>query len=241
MAEKKDTKRLLGYIRVSTDGQSENFSFEEQERKIQEYCRFKGYQVDIVRETGSGKNIDERPVFKGALDDLKNYEGIIAYKLDRIARNTSDVLRLVDDYLKPQHKSLILLDLEVDTSTPTGMMILTVMAAVAQLERDVIRERTFSGRKVKHSKGGYAFGAPPFGYCSIDGELREIEEEQKVIRRIRELYGTSGNFSAVARQLNQDGFKTRGIKDKRGERQGQEWTATQIKRILERLEKMTHV
>ena len=65
-------------------------------------------------------------------------DGIVALKLDRIARNTRDVLALVEDVLQPSNKALVLLDLNVDTSTPTGRMILTVMAAVAQLERDNI-------------------------------------------------------------------------------------------------------
>jgi site-specific DNA recombinase len=108
-------------------------------------------------EVGSGKNNTERP-FTQALEAVRyRADGIVAAKLDRlwrkrsyrVARHIRDVLELVEDVLQPEKKAPILLDLRVDTSTPMGTLILTVMAAVATFERSVINQRTQGGRRLK--------------------------------------------------------------------------------------------
>ena len=127
--------KLVGYVRVSTKNQEDNTSLADQERRIKAYCEAFGHElINLYVEVGSGKNTKDREQFNLALEDVKNNaDGIIALKLDRIARNTRDVLALVEDVLQPDNKALVLLDLQVDTSSPTGKMILTVMAAVATL------------------------------------------------------------------------------------------------------------
>lgn len=218
---------LVGYIRVSTDAQADNTSFEEQQKGIESYCNGMGHNlVRVFKEVGSGKNTEDRPMFNAALEAVKEADGLIAFKLDRVARNTRDVLKLVEDTLKPSNKALVLLDLKVDTSTPSGLMILTVMAAVAQLERDVIRDRTQTGRKAKAAQGGYAFGAPPYGYKSVDGNLVEVPEEQEVIGIIRRHHQSHRkSLREIATYLNENGYKTK---------RGSEWTAQQIKNVLDK-------
>jgi site-specific DNA recombinase len=145
----------------------------DQRKKIKSYCVAMGHElVEVFEEVGSGKNTTDQPLFTQVLEAVRyRADGIIAAKLDRlwrkrsyrVARNTRDVLELVEDVLQPENKALILLDLQVDTSTPMGTLILTVMAAVATLERSVINQRTQGGRKSKAENGGYAYGAPRFG------------------------------------------------------------------------------
>jgi len=219
--------KLVGYVRVSTESQEENTSLESQRERIEAYCKAFGHELtQIFTEVGSGKNTVDRPHFQEAMKALNDgADGIVALKLDRIARNCRDVLTLVEDVLQPKNKALVLLDLNVDTSTPTGKMILTMMAAVAELERAQINERTQGGRKAKAEKGGYAYGSPAFGYESIEGELVSKEDEQETIATIRRHRRSGKSFGSIAKYLN-----TQNIPTKRG---GQ-WSATQVQRVLER-------
>jgi site-specific DNA recombinase len=219
--------KLVGYVRVSTESQEENTSLESQRERIEAYCKAFGHELtQIFTEVGSGKNTVDRPHFQEAMMALNDgADGIVALKLDRIARNCRDVLTLVEDVLQPKSKALVLLDLNVDTSTPTGKMILTMMAAVAELERAQINERTQGGRKAKAEKGGYAYGSPAFGYESIEGELVSKEDEQETIATIRRHRRSGKSFGSIAKYLN-----TQNIPTKRG---GQ-WSATQVQRVLDR-------
>ena len=219
--------KLVGYVRVSTESQEENTSLESQRERIEAYCKAFGHELtQIFTEVGSGKNTVDRPHFQEAMKALNDgADGIVALKLDRIARNCRDVLTLVEDVLQPKSKALVLLDLNVDTSTPTGKMILTMMAAVAELERAQINERTQGGRKAKAEKGGYAYGSPAFGYESIEGELVSKEDEQETIATIRRHRRSGKSFGSIAKYLN-----TQNIPTKRG---GQ-WSATQVQRVLDR-------
>jgi site-specific DNA recombinase len=220
--------KLVGYVRVSSEGQRENTSLPEQMRRIQAYCDAYGHElVHLYQEVGSGKNTEDRPQFLAAMDHVAmDADGIIAIKLDRIARNCRDVLTLVEDILQPNNKVLVLLDLNVDTSTSMGKMVLTMMAAVAELERSQISERTQGGRKAKAEKGGYAYGAPAFGFKSVDRELVIQPDEIEVIDVIRRHHKSGKSLRKIADYLNQNGYKS-----KRGER----WQHTSVKCVLDRL------
>jgi site-specific DNA recombinase len=149
-------------------------------------------------------------LFTQALEAVRyRTDGIIAAKLDRVARNTRDILELVEDVLQPENKALILLDLQVDTSTPMGTLILTVMAAVATLERSVINQRTQGGRKSKAENGGYAYGAPRFGEKPNGSkELVENSNEQVTIEVIRRHRRSGKSYGEVADYLNEQSYPT---------------------------------
>ncbi|MGK7912800.1 MAG: recombinase family protein [Synechococcus sp.] len=195
---------LVGYVRVSSEKQTDNTSLEQQQCRIENYCHAFGHEfVKVFVEVGSGKDTDNRPQFQAALEMVRDKaDGIIALKLDRIARNARDVLALVEDCLQPQNKVLVLLDLQVDTSTPTGKMILTVMAAVAELERNTIAERTKAGRAAQAAKGGFAYGSPHFGTKAVEGKLVPIEKEQQVIELIRHHRKSGKSYAKIAGWLN---------------------------------------
>lgn len=221
--------KLVGYIRVSTESQEENTSLREQKERIEAYCTAFGHElVEVFREIGSGKDMEHRPEFQAAMNMVATAaDGIVSLKLDRIARNCRDVLTLVEDVLQPQNKALVLLDLQVDTSTPTGKMILTMMAAVAELERSQINERTQGGRKAKAAKGGYAYGAPAFGQKSDgSGELTVNESEQAVIDIIRRHRKSGKSFAAIADYLNLKGYPSK---------RGGGWHAASVQRTYKRL------
>ena len=220
--------KLVGYVRVSTDGQEDNTSLASQQERIECYCKaFDHELVKVFVEVGSGKDMKNRPEFNKAMEMVKNEaDGIVSLKLDRIARNCRDVLTLVEDVLQPNNKALVLLDLNVDTSTPTGKMILTMMAAVAELERAQINERTQGGRKAKADKGGYAYGSPKFGQSSNDGELVENEDETKIIDIIRKHHKSGKKANQIAKYLNAQGIPTK---------RGKQWTQQGVINILNRI------
>ena len=222
--------KLVGYVRVSSESQADNTSLAEQKKKIEAYCYAFGHElVGLFTEVGSGKQAGDRPQFQSALEMVRtSADGIIAAKLDRLARNTRDVLELVDDVLQPANKALILLDLQVDTTTPQGYMILTVMSAVAKLERDIINERTQGGRRAKAENGGYAYGSPRFGQDAVDGELVANENEQKAIEVIRRHRKSGKSYQKVADYLNQQNIPTK---------RGGQWQAMQVQRVCKRIKK----
>jgi len=218
--EGKPDMKLIGYIRVSTAAQEDNTSLEEQERRLKAYCEAYGHKlVKVYREVASAKNTISRPVFNEALNALAKADGIVSTKLDRVARSTRDVLTLIEDTLQPSNKALILLDQNIDTSSPYGMMVLTMMAAVAQLERDVIRERTQTGRKAKDSAGGYAFGAPSFGFMSVDGVLVKHPDEYPVLQLMKNHRRAGKGLTEIANLLNSLGHTTK---------RGKPWTAVKV-------------
>jgi site-specific DNA recombinase len=216
--------KLIGYVRVSSKGQEDNTSLEEQKRRLRAYCdAFEHKLVRVYEDVGSGKSTEERPQFQDALSQLQRADGIIATKLDRIARNTRDVLALVQDTLIPEDKALILLDLNVDTSTPTGRMILTVMASVAELERDQINERCKSGREAKRKESGYLGGKIPYGYSELEGKLVPNELEQEVIRVIHNHKRSGKKLQQIANYLNEKGFRTK---------EGVDWNHRLVKNVI---------
>lgn len=226
--------KLVGYCRVSTEGQEDNTSLSSQRERIEAYCKaFDHELMEIFVEVGSGKDTVNRPQFQSAMEMVATKaDGIVALKLDRIARSCRDVLTLVEDVLQPSNKALVLLDLNVDTSTPTGKMILTMMAAVAELERATINERCQGGRKAKAEAGGYAYGRPAFGYSAQEKELVPLEDEQETIVLIRRHRRSGKSYAKIADYLNAQGIPTK---------RGKEWNAMQVHRVIQRSKKQREV
>lgn len=220
--------KLVGYVRVSSESQSENTSLSGQVEKLEAYCKAMGHElVEVYKEVGSGKSVKSRPVFNVALEALDDADGLIVAKLDRLARSARDVLTLVDEKLEPNNKSLVLLDLQLDTSTPQGKMILTTMAGIAEMERAIINERTQGGRKAKASKGGYAYGKPAYGWKSSENkELVKDQSEQEIIDIIRRHKKSGKSLRKIAEYLNAQGYKTK---------QGKQWGHTSVSSILKKL------
>lgn len=223
--------KLVGYVRVSSKNQEDNTSLADQKRRIKAYCEaFEHELIAVFEEVESGGNIGDRPQFAEAMDMVKNSaDGIVSIKLDRIARNCKDVLILVDDVLQPANKALVLLDLNVDTSTPTGKMILTMMAAVAELEKAQINERCRNGKAAKAAQGGYVHGTPSYGFDAVDKELQPNESEQKAIEVIRRHRKSGKSYGKVADYLNDQGIPTK---------RGKQWSAMQVMRVCKRLKRV---
>ena len=180
---------VAGYVRVSSEGQAENYSIPQQKRNLEDYCRIKGWNlIKIYVDPGfTGANID-RPALKELLDNIAMYDIVLVYKLDRLSRSQKDVLNLIDKFSEASCKFASIQE-NFDTTTPLGMAMLGIMAAFAQLERETIKERMALGRKGRTEKGLWRAGSNvPTGYDYIDGHLVIREDEAVQIRKIFELF-----------------------------------------------------
>lgn len=182
------------YIRVSTDSQAEEgYSIDAQKEQLSAYCVSKGIKkYDYYIDGGwSGSNID-RPEMQRLIKDVKEdkISHVIVYKLDRLSRSQKDTLYLIEDVFNPHGVDFVSLNESMDTSTPMGRLMLGILSAFAQLERENIRLRTRMGMKERVKSGLWMGGGRvPFGYDydKESGVLVPNKDAEKV-RQIYKLY-----------------------------------------------------
>lgn len=204
-----NNKALL-YTRVSTGEQTT--SLQEQREKLLAYCAAKdldAVEIIVDENVSGGIALDDRP--HGAriveLIRTKKITHIVASKLDRIFRDCADCLAKTREWDK-QNLYLHLLDISVDTSTPMGRAFLTMAGAFAELERNLIRERTKNG--MRHRKQHHkVFNHAPYGFDIKGDDLIPNAAEQKVIRRILKLHEAGKTYRDIAAALNKSGVKTK--------------------------------
>jgi len=212
-------KLAVAYIRVSTEEQAtEGVSLEAQECALRAYCTMRGLElVELVRDAGvsAGKPLVSRAGGRRVLELVKSgaVGSVVALKLDRLFRDCTDCLSVTGRWDKAG-VALHLVDLggqAVDTSTAMGRFFLTVMAGAAELERNMVCERTAAAMAHKKSKGELV-GAVPYGYrLNADGVTLESDaEEQAVIDRVKALRAAGLTLQAITDRLNGDDTPARG-------------------------------
>lgn len=189
--------KVLGYARVSTAEQAVGgYGMDAQEAAIRAEVERRGWVlVGIVREEGSGKDTD-RPGLLDALRQVRDgsASGLIVAKLDRLSRSVIDFGSILER-MNEWGATLVALDLQVDTSTPTGKLIANVLASVAEWERETIGQRTRDGLAAARAKG-----QPISGPSVADNpELRD---------RIARMRAEGMTLRAIAAALNDAGVPT---------------------------------
>lgn len=226
-------KRCIIYIRVSSERQVEGFSIDGQRRYLTQWAEAEGMTVTgVYVEPGrSGKSISGREVFQQMLDDVATgavkTDFVLVFKLSRFGRNAKDVLNSLA-FLMRYNVHLLSKEDGLDSSTAMGRMMITILGAVAQMERENILAQTALGREEKARQGGWNGGVSPFGYDLVDGKLVINEEEAKIVRYCFEEYVyTSIGCSTIVGRLNRQGItrKTNG--------RFTDWDIQQVKRILD--------
>lgn len=203
--------KVFGYVRVSTEDQAkEGLSIPAQKAKIEAYASLNDLElVEIITDEGfSGKNL-ERPGVQRLLELVRdqNLEGIIVYKLDRLSRSTKDLLRLIEEVFHKGNTRFFSISEQIDTDTAIGKFFLTLMGALAQMERELIAERTKATLDYKKQKGEH-LGAVPYGYTLIEGKLAPKEDEQKILKKMKRWKKEGKSLREIARRLNQEGVST---------------------------------
>jgi site-specific DNA recombinase len=200
-------KRVVIYIRVSTQEQIEGYSIDNQKEKLIAYCKARGWQiVEIIVDPGfSGAKLD-RPGMQKLIANVTNYDIVLVYKLDRLSRSQRDTMYLIEDVFLPNNVNFVSVSESFDTTTPFGRAMVGILSVFAQLERDTIKERTHGGR-IKRAQEGlfHGGGNTPTGYQYVDGNLVPHPTDAERVRAAFKLYNEGNSFDRVSAMLHLSG------------------------------------
>ena len=207
----KKTKVYI-YTRVSTVMQIDGYSLEAQKNKMKNYAEFNDFKIAGEYEDAgkSGKSIEGRIGFNQMIEDIKsgkdNVKYVLVFKLSRFGRNAADVLstlQIMQDY----GVNLICVEDGIDSSKDAGKLMISVLSAVAEIERENIRVQTMEGRSQKAREGKWNGGFAPYGYALDNGKLVINEEEAEAIRIIFDQYVHSNlGANGIAKYLENHGI-----------------------------------
>ncbi len=204
-----EEKKIAGiYIRVSTENQArEGFSLGEQEEKLRQLCKYKGFEIfKVYKDAGiSAKDMKNRPAFQTMLEDMKNglINYIVAYKLDRVTRSVRDLEVLIST-LEKYHCYLICDRDDVNISTANGRFFVRMLTVLSQLEIEIVSERTKFGLNGA-IKAGHIPGKCPLGYYrDKDKTLKNDNSTKDVVVRIFEMYLEGKSYQTIVNILNKE-------------------------------------
>ena len=205
--------KAIGYVRVSTEKQADfGVSLEAQAEKVRAMAVVQGAELlELIIDAGESAKSLNRPGMARlmSLVDAGAVDAVIIAKLDRLTRSVKDLAELLERFTR-RDVSLVSVAESLDTGTAAGRLVLNIMTAVSQWEREAIGERT---RDAMHHKraNGERVGTVPFGYrAAADGtHLEPDPAEQGILSRIRELKAAGHTTRQIADELNRQGFTTR--------------------------------
>lgn len=215
--------------------QVDGFSLDAQKEKLKKYADYQDMVVvrEFSDEGKSGKNVDGRPQFKEMLELIEagtdDIDYVLVFKLSRFGRNAADVLSSLQK-MQDFGVNLICVEDGIDSSKDAGKLMISVLSAVAEIERDNILVQTMEGRKQKAREGKWNGGFAPYGYKLVDGSLFIAEDEVEVIKIIFDKYiNTTMGVAAIAAFLNESGY----VKKKRQNNTIDGFAASFVKGVID--------
>ena len=209
----KERIKVYTYKRVSTAMQIDGYSLDAQRSRMKAYADFNDYEiVGEYEDAGkSGKSIEGRMQFRQMMEDVKsgkdNISYILVFKLSRFGRNAADVLSTLQ-VMQDFGVNLICVEDGIDSSKDAGKLMISVLSAVAEIERENIRVQTMEGRIQKAREGKWNGGFAPYGYQLVNGKLEINEEEAVAIRTIYDQYvNTDIGSNGISKYLENHGIR----------------------------------
>jgi len=217
----------VGYVRVSTDHQADGGeSLDVQRNKVTAMAEVQGAElVELIEDAAESAKDLRRPGMSHLLEmvDAGAVDIVIVHKLDRLTRSVRDLGDLLDRFER-RGVALVSVNESLDTGTAAGRLVLNIMGAVSQWEREAIAERTRDALQSKKAKGERV-GTVPFGFTVARDGVRLLADdcEQAVLALARDLRAAGESLRAIARHLNRKGMTTRS---------GSAWRHEYVRNIL---------
>ena len=188
-----ENTRVAIYARVSTTNHGQDVTL--QTRELEQFAQARGWQIfgEYLDEGISGAK-DSRPELNRLMSDAhkRRFDVVCVWRFDRFARSVSHLLRALETF-KVLGIDFVSFSEQMDTSTPTGKMVFTVLGAVAELERSLIVERVRAGMRNARAKGK-RIGRPPRTQLSVETRTAIADcyaKERTSLRTLAERFGTS--------------------------------------------------
>ena len=196
--------KVVAYARVSTEMQEKKESLETQVLGIERFCNENNYElIKIHTDVMSGGN-RKRKGFNNAMKDVDNgnFDVFLAYDLSRIARDTFAFLKLFNKLREKQIKLVLINNQNLNSDSPLGELILTILASIFQFFRfdNAEKVRYSMAEKVKNT-GNRMAGMSPFGYKMIDKQLVIQEDEADIIKEIFKLFSSGKSIGSISKLM----------------------------------------
>ena len=198
--------KLFGYCRVSSDEQAAHgISIQAQRDILNGYAAMSQSEIKIFEDAGfSGKNT-QRPALQQLLSELPagHVSAVVVWKLDRLSRSLRDTLTMIEDIFQPAGASLVSVTESIDTSTPSGRMMLNLLASFAQLEREQDSDRVVMSHKHLARDCQYLGGHIPLGYQVDEHKHFQLHPVRAaIVRHVFDMYLARAGYGAILGYLN---------------------------------------